>query len=90
MLRFIALVDRSCRSCPRNGVAKFKNLGYQNQGKDSEFAAWCGMISTIDCCLVALRKKEDPFNSIASGGLTGALLAIRSGPKVMAGSAILG
>uniref|UniRef100_A0A0K0DJ25 Mitochondrial import inner membrane translocase subunit TIM17 n=1 Tax=Angiostrongylus cantonensis TaxID=6313 RepID=A0A0K0DJ25_ANGCA len=55
-----------------------------------QFAAWGGMFSTIDCCLVAIRKKEDPFNSIASGGLTGALLAIRSGPKVMAGSAILG
>ena len=34
--------------------------------------------------------QEDPFNSIASGGLTGALLAVRSGPKVMAGSALLG
>lgn len=55
-----------------------------------QFAAWGGMFSTIDCALVAIRKKEDPFNSIASGGLTGALLAIRSGPKVMAGSAILG
>ncbi|KAK6011330.1 hypothetical protein OSTOST_23592 [Ostertagia ostertagi] len=55
-----------------------------------QFAAWGGMFSTIDCGLVAIRKKEDPFNSIASGGLTGALLAIRSGPKVMAGSAILG
>ena len=34
--------------------------------------------------------QEDPLNSIASGGLTGALLAVRSGPKVMAGSALLG
>ncbi|CAI5449347.1 unnamed protein product [Caenorhabditis angaria] len=55
-----------------------------------QFAAWGGMFSTIDCCLVAIRKKEDPINSIVSGGLTGALLAIRSGPKVMAGSAVLG
>ncbi|EGT43409.1 hypothetical protein CAEBREN_23484 [Caenorhabditis brenneri] len=55
-----------------------------------QFAAWGGMFSTIDCCLVAVRKKEDPINSIVSGGLTGALLAIRSGPKVMAGSAVLG
>lgn len=47
-----------------------------------QFAAWGGMFSTIDCCLVAIRKKEDPLNSIASGSLTGALLAIRSGPKV--------
>ncbi|GMR50825.1 hypothetical protein PMAYCL1PPCAC_21020, partial [Pristionchus mayeri] len=56
----------------------------------SQFAAWGGMFSTIDCGLVALRKKEDPFNSIISGGATGALLAIRSGPKVMAGSAVIG
>ncbi|GMS97797.1 hypothetical protein PENTCL1PPCAC_19972, partial [Pristionchus entomophagus] len=56
----------------------------------SQFAAWGGMFSTIDCCLVAIRKKEDPINSIVSGGATGALLAIRSGPKVMAGSAVLG
>uniref|UniRef100_A0A914QJU1 Mitochondrial import inner membrane translocase subunit TIM17 n=1 Tax=Panagrolaimus davidi TaxID=227884 RepID=A0A914QJU1_9BILA len=55
-----------------------------------QFAAWGGMFSAIDCTLVAIRKKEDPMNSIASGALTGGLLAIRSGPKIMAGSAILG
>uniref|UniRef100_A0A0M3HQY1 Mitochondrial import inner membrane translocase subunit TIM17 n=2 Tax=Ascaris TaxID=6251 RepID=A0A0M3HQY1_ASCLU len=55
-----------------------------------QFAAWGGMFSTIDCTMVALRKKEDPINSIVSGGLTGALLAVRSGPKVMVGSAVLG
>ncbi|KJH40288.1 hypothetical protein DICVIV_13772 [Dictyocaulus viviparus] len=60
-----------------------------------QFAAWGGMFSTIDCCSVAIRKKVQnvrkyPFNSIAFGGLTVALLAIRSGPKVMAGPAILG
>ncbi|PAV81068.1 hypothetical protein WR25_10666 [Diploscapter pachys] len=55
-----------------------------------QFAAWGGIFSAIDCTLVAIRKKEDPLNSIMSGGLTGALLAIRSGPKIMAGSAILG
>ncbi|KAH7731049.1 Protein E04A4.5 [Aphelenchoides avenae] len=55
-----------------------------------QFAAWGGMFSTIDCCMVAIRKKEDPFNSIASGALTGGLLAIRSGPKMMVGSAVLG
>lgn len=55
-----------------------------------QFAAWGGMFSTIDCTMVALRKKEDPINSIVSGGLTGAFLAVRSGPKVMVGSAVLG
>uniref|UniRef100_A0A1I8ARK2 Mitochondrial import inner membrane translocase subunit TIM17 n=1 Tax=Steinernema glaseri TaxID=37863 RepID=A0A1I8ARK2_9BILA len=55
-----------------------------------QFAAWGGMFSTIDCCMVAIRKKEDPLNSITSGALTGALLSVRSGPRIMAASGILG
>ncbi|TKR66730.1 hypothetical protein L596_022978 [Steinernema carpocapsae] len=55
-----------------------------------QFAAWGGMFSTIDCAMVAIRKKEDPLNSIMSGTLTGALLALRSGPKMMAVSGVLG
>lgn len=39
------------------------------------FAVWGGMFSTIDCTLVHLRKKEDPWNSIISGAATGGILA---------------
>jgi len=39
---------------------------------------WGGLFSTVDCTLVYLRQKEDPWNSIASGALTGGLLSIRS------------
>lgn len=42
------------------------------------FAVWGGLFSTIDCGLVRLRGKEDPWNSITSGALTGAILASRS------------
>lgn len=35
------------------------------------FAVWGGLFSAFDCTLVAVRKKEDPWNSIASGALTG-------------------
>lgn len=42
------------------------------------FAVWGGLFSTIDCGLVRLRGKEDPWNSITSGALTGAVLAARS------------
>ena len=31
------------------------------------FAVWGGLFSTFDCSLVAIRRKEDPWNSIASG-----------------------
>lgn len=51
---------------------------------------WGGLFSTIDCSLVQLRGKEDPWNSITSGALTGAVLAARSGPLAMAGSAMMG
>ncbi|XP_033942865.1 mitochondrial import inner membrane translocase subunit Tim17-B isoform X1 [Pseudochaenichthys georgianus] len=54
------------------------------------FAVWGGVFSTIDCGLVRLRGKEDPWNSITSGALTGAILAARSGPVTMVGSAMMG
>lgn len=39
---------------------------------------WGGLFSMIDCSLVQVRGKEDPWNSITSGALTGAILAARS------------
>ncbi|XP_026476698.1 LOW QUALITY PROTEIN: mitochondrial import inner membrane translocase subunit Tim17-B-like, partial [Ctenocephalides felis] len=54
------------------------------------FAVWGGMFSTIDCTLVKIRKKEDPWNSIISGAATGGILAARNGVAAMAGSAVIG
>ncbi|XP_014669061.1 PREDICTED: mitochondrial import inner membrane translocase subunit Tim17-B-like isoform X2 [Priapulus caudatus] len=54
------------------------------------FAVWGGLFSTIDCTLVHIRKKEDPWNSITSGALTGGILAVRNGAGAMVGSAIIG
>lgn len=59
------------------------------------FAVWGGLFSAFDCSLVAIRKKEDPWNSIASGFLTGGVLQIRHGPAsalrhAMMGGVILG
>lgn len=54
------------------------------------FAVWGGLFSTIDCTLVHFRQKEDPYNSIASGALTGAVLAVRKGVGSMVGSALIG
>jgi len=44
----------------------------------------------IDCSMVQVRGKEDPWNSITSGALTGAILAARNGPVAMVGSATMG
>ncbi len=35
------------------------------------FAVWGGLFATCDCSLVAIRHKEDPWNSILSGAATG-------------------
>ncbi|XP_022669909.1 mitochondrial import inner membrane translocase subunit Tim17-A-like [Varroa jacobsoni] len=55
-----------------------------------QFAMWGGVFSTIDCSLAHIRKKEDPWNSIASGAITGGILAVRQGTGTMVGSAIIG
>ncbi|KAF6037362.1 hypothetical protein EB796_001853 [Bugula neritina] len=51
---------------------------------------WGGCFSSIDCTLVYLRKKEDPWNSIMSGAATGAILSVRNGAMAMTGSALVG
>ena len=35
------------------------------------FAIWGTFFSIFDCTLAHIRKKEDPYNAIASGALTG-------------------
>lgn len=39
------------------------------------FAAWGCVFSIVDCSLVHLRKKEDPWNSIMSGAIAGGILS---------------
>ncbi|KAG5178148.1 Tim17-like protein [Tribonema minus] len=54
------------------------------------FAVWGGLFACCDCTMAALRRKEDPWNSIASGAATGGILALRAGPKTAAKNALVG
>jgi len=54
------------------------------------FAVWGGLFSCFDCSLAAVRKKEDPWNAIVSGALTGGVLAARGGTKAVAKNAAIG
>ena len=54
------------------------------------FGVWGGLFSAIDCSMVYMRQKEDPWNSITSGAVTGAILSVRNGAAAMAGSAVIG
>jgi len=42
------------------------------------FGVWGGMFSTFDCAVKGWRQKEDSWNAIISGFLTGGCLAARS------------
>lgn len=54
------------------------------------FATWGALFATFDCSFAALRHKEDPWNSIASGAATGGLLAVRAGPRAAGKNALIG
>lgn len=41
------------------------------------FAMWGGVFSSMDCLLIYYRQKDDPFNAIIAGFITGGVLAIR-------------
>ncbi|KAH9252255.1 hypothetical protein BASA81_009857 [Batrachochytrium salamandrivorans] len=54
------------------------------------FAIWGGLFSCFDCSISALRKKEDPWNAILSGALTGAVLSARGGRKSVVRNFVVG
>lgn len=53
------------------------------------FGIWGTMFSTYDCTVKGIRQKEDYWNSIIAGFMTGGSLAIRAGPKTALGSGIM-
>ena len=44
------------------------------------FAVWGGLFSGFDCALKGARRKDDAWNAIASGALTGGVLNMRGTP----------
>lgn len=54
------------------------------------FAVWGGLFTSFDCTLQGIRRKEDPWNSIAAGALAGGVLSSRSGIRVAGRSAAAG
>jgi mitochondrial import inner membrane translocase subunit TIM17 len=54
------------------------------------FAVWGGLYSLVDCGLVYAHKREDPWNSIAAGATTSAVLSLRRGFLVSGRSALIG
>ena len=38
---------------------------------------WGGVFSSVDCLLIYYRQKDDPWNAVGAGFITGGVLAIR-------------
>ncbi|XP_050441354.1 mitochondrial import inner membrane translocase subunit Tim17-B-like [Adelges cooleyi] len=76
----------------RNGPAGFRrrcNSAFQSAttrapAMGGTFAAWGGLYAAIECTMVGIRKKEDPWNTITSSALAGGILAARKGLRSMA------
>ncbi|KAL7667496.1 hypothetical protein ACOME3_010685 [Neoechinorhynchus agilis] len=88
-----------------HGIKGFKNapIGYRSRLQSAlqtiqrraprtgaAFSAWGGMFSAIDCTVVYIRQKEDPWNSIIAGAATGGIIAVRQGTSMMVSSAVVG
>lgn len=54
------------------------------------FAVWGGTFSSFDCTLMYIRRRDDHWNAIASGFLTGGFLAARGGWKAASRNAVIG
>ncbi|KQK15340.1 hypothetical protein BRADI_1g22025v3 [Brachypodium distachyon] len=52
------------------------------------FAVWGGLYSAMDCTMVFVRRKEDPWNSIIAGAATGGILSLREGLRAAGRSAL--
>ena len=51
---------------------------------------WGVCFSSIDCLMIWLRQRDDPFNSMVSGFVTGGVLAIRGGANLAFKNAMIG
>lgn len=85
---------KGARNSPKGWNSRFQGAVFAVKGRapilGGQFGVWGGLFSSFDCMLTALRRKEDPWNSIMSGAATGGLLAIRAGPKAAGKNAAIG
>jgi len=54
------------------------------------FAVWGFSFSLCDCTLIRIRRREDAYNSIIAGGVTGYVLAARQGQAAALVSGAIG
>ena len=54
------------------------------------FGLWGGIFSSTDCLLIHYRQRDDPWNAVMAGFITGGILSIRGGASVAFRQALAG
>jgi len=65
-------------------VAGFKDMGKASWRSAKNFGLIGAIFSGTECCIEGLRAKNDLWNGVAAGCLTGGTLAINGGPQAAA------
>lgn len=60
---------------------QFSDMGRRSYSSAKNFGYIGGVYSFVECCIESLRAKNDIYNSISAGCITGGGLAIKSGPQ---------
>lgn len=83
---------KGMRNSPRGDRLRggFGSMAQRAPSLGGSFAVWGGLFATFDCTYAHLRRREDPWNSIAAGATTGGILAARAGVKAMGTNAVIG
>ncbi|KAJ2616511.1 Mitochondrial import inner membrane translocase subunit tim22 [Coemansia sp. RSA 1365] len=62
----------------------FKDMGNKSLSSAKNFALMAAIYSGSECMIESYRARNDIYNSIAAGCVTGGALGMRSGPRAMA------
>lgn len=54
------------------------------------FGLWGGIFGATECLLIHYRQKDDPYNAIMGGFITGGILSIRGGASIAFKQALIG
>ncbi|RKP33285.1 mitochondrial inner membrane translocase subunit Tim17/Tim22/Tim23/peroxisomal protein PMP24 [Dimargaris cristalligena] len=82
-LDFAAPVD-STQTTKQQVKATLRDMGTRSWSSAKGFAVMAAIFSGTECVIESYRAKNDLYNSMTAGCITGGVLAARSGPKAVA------
>lgn len=62
----------------------FKDMGQRSYSTGKNFALVGSIFAGTECCIEGFRAKNDMYNGISAGCVTGGVLAAKAGPQAAA------